>query len=70
MYVRFDSDLLERANSGAKQWKDAVQTRGFTHLRVIGRLLTRQEEKNDVRLPFSFLSSIAPFPNCLPASLI
>ncbi|KAH8117001.1 hypothetical protein DFH11DRAFT_1578591 [Phellopilus nigrolimitatus] len=29
------------------QWKDAVQNRGFNHLRVVGRLLTRQEEKND-----------------------
>ena len=31
------------------QWKVGVQSRGFNHLRVIGRLHTRQEERNDVR---------------------
>lgn len=35
-----------------------VQARGYNHLRVIGRLHTRQEEKNDVRLTF-FMSLFA-----------
>lgn len=31
------------------KWKVGIQSRGFNHLRVIGRLHTRQEERNDVR---------------------
>ncbi|KAI5117469.1 hypothetical protein M0805_007174 [Coniferiporia weirii] len=40
-------ELSDEEQKVETQWKEAVQTRGFNHLRVIGRLLTRQEEKND-----------------------
>ncbi|KAL5489938.1 hypothetical protein ACEPAI_4770 [Sanghuangporus weigelae] len=40
-------ELSEEEEEVETQWKEAVQSRGFAHLRVIGRLLTRQEEKND-----------------------
>ncbi|THH12010.1 hypothetical protein EW145_g282 [Phellinidium pouzarii] len=40
-------ELSDEEEKVETQWKETIQARGFNHLRIIGRLLTRQEEKND-----------------------
>jgi len=40
-------DLSDEEGDLEDTWRENVRNRGFTHLYVIGKLLTQQEEKND-----------------------